>query len=146
VEALPDLRRTVVAGASGSGKTTFAAKLSSSQLDVYLRKPCPPAWVSRGPEMFVALLEPEVAQDRGAADASLSSAGTLLVALATWLSWLLYPLRLVFGRALRRTVRRVPKREPTHRCNSETFADAFLSLDGVPWWVLRMHRRRGRPA
>jgi len=143
-----DPSRTLVVGTSGSGKTTFAAALAKRlgyphiELDAFFWKPCPPRWESRGAQEFTEGLAPEIARECWIADGNHRAARDLLIARATCVIWLRYPLPLVFARALRRTVRRVATREPSHGGNVETFAGAFLSFDGIPWWVLRMHRRR----
>ena len=51
---------------------------------------------------------------------------------------------LVFSRALMRTVRRLISGEILYGDNRESFRASFLHPDGIPWWVIRTHRRRRR--
>ena len=142
-----DFSRVVVVGTSGSGKTTFAAALASRmgcahvEMDAFLWKA---GWVSRSRAELWDQLAPVLGSEHWVADGNHGSGTGLVWDRATCAIWLRYPLPFVFWRALRRTVVRVATGEPTHGGNVETFRTAFLSLEGIPWWVLKTHRLRQR--
>ena len=142
---LRDQPRIVVIGTSGAGKTTFARALAA-------RRACPhvefdalhwgPDWTPR--HDFADRVADAIAGDAWVLDGNYSSVREAVWARATAVVWLDYAFPVVFGRAVRRTVRRVVTGESLFGGNRETFRDAFLSRDGIPMWVLRTYRLRRR--
>jgi len=64
---------------------------------------------------------------------------------ATTIIWLNLPFRVVFYRALNRTIHRVVTKQRLHSDNIETFGHAFFSRESIPWWVLTtFHAKRRR--
>jgi hypothetical protein len=63
---------------------------------------------------------------------------------ATTLIWLNYPFRVVFWRALRRTVLRVANQEELYSGNRETFRQSFLSRESIILWAITTYHRRRR--
>ena len=63
---------------------------------------------------------------------------------ATTLIWLNYPFRVVFWRALRRTVLRVANQEELYSGNRETFRHSFLSRESIILWAITTYHRRRR--
>ena len=144
----PVLDRVVVIGTSGSGKSTLAhagrrgwvAHTSSSTRSIG----CPAGWRRTG-------LNFGAERQRGGRRANDGSLTEITSAFAIWfgpgpppLSGSNYSFRIVFWRALRRTVVRIVTRETILNGNRETIRMALFSLDGVPSWVVRTYRLRKR--
>ncbi len=142
-----DLRRIVVVGSSCSGKTTLANSLSEKlgyphiELDAIHWLP---DWVQRPVEEFRKLTSVAIAEESWVVDGNYSSARDLVWPRATTLVWLNYPFRIVFLRALRRTISRAITRKELYSGNRETFAQAFFSRESILWWVITTFRRRRR--
>lgn len=140
-------RRIVVVGTSGAGKTTFARALAASlayphiELDV-----CHwgPNWTVRVD--FVERVNRAIQADAWVLDGNYAAVRDIVWARATAIVWLDFSFRVVFSRALCRTLRRIVTREvvPGGR---ETWR-ALFARDGIPRWVLRTYgqRRREYPA
>ena len=137
--------RIAVVGTSGSGKTTFAHQLAGIlnrqhiELDMLYWGP---SWTPR-PE-FASLVETAISRDSWVLDGNYGSVRDLVWPRASALVWLNYPFHIVFSRALTRTVRRLLTREVLFAGNKESFRASFLSLNGIPAWVLRTYWRRRR--
>ncbi len=132
-------------GTSGSGKTTFARRLAQVlgrdhiELDALHWGP---DWTPR-PE-FPDLVRAAVAAETWIVDGNYRGVRDLVWGRATAIVWLNYPFRVVFGRALARTIKRVVTREALYSGNRESFRGAFLDREGIPWWVFRTFRSRRR--
>jgi hypothetical protein len=59
--------------------------------------------------------------------------------------WLDYGFRVVFLRALRRTIRRSIRSEHLWHGNRESIRRAFLSRESILLWAATTHRRRRAP-
>lgn len=144
---LDSLRRVIVAGTSGSGKTTFAAALSR-QLD------CPhievdrlfwrPGWTATPDEELFPLISAQVAGERWVFDGNYGRLNPVVYPRATALLWLNYPFPLIFWRVFRRTVSRCIRRAEVFPGCCESLRLSFLDRDSLLWWVLTTHRRRTR--
>jgi adenylate kinase family enzyme len=142
---LRDHPRIVVVGTSCSGKTTFARALAKIlgrphiELDAL-------HWGPNWSYMldFVDAVASGVAADEWIVDGNYRRAGHVVWPRASAAVWLNYPFPLVFGRSLARTVGRILSGELVYSGNRETFRKAFLSFDGIPWWVIRTYRHRRR--
>jgi adenylate kinase family enzyme len=141
------LKRVVVIGTSGSGKTVFACDLAGRlkvrhvELDsVYWG----PNWTPTPKEEFRSLASEAVAPGAWVLDGNYGSVRDILWARATTLIWLNYPFRVVAWRALSRTLRRIFYREVMWSGNVETFRQSFLSSDSVLLWVVKTYRRHRR--
>ncbi len=134
-------------GTSCSGKTTFARQLAAR-----LRAPpieldalhWLPEWQPRDSGEFLALIGQATAAPAWVADGNYGRARALLWARASAVVWLNYPFRIVFARALRRTLLRAATREELWSGNRESLRLAFLSRQSILWWVLTTYRRRRR--
>lgn len=137
--------RIVVIGTSGSGKTTFARRLAA-----ILRRPHTeldtlcwgPNWTPR-PD-FPSLVDAAIKPECWVLDGNYGSVRERVWPRASAIVWLNYPFHIVFSRALSRTARRLLSREVLFAGNTESFRTSFLSLDGIPAWVLRTYWRRRR--
>jgi hypothetical protein len=142
---VPDLARTVVIGTSCAGKTTFAKRLAGAlgirhiELDQLHWET---NWTPRA--RFKETVTETIAGDGWVVDGDYEGVRNLIWTRATALVWLNYGFCRVFPRAIVRTVRRIISREELFDGNRETFRAAFLSLSGIPYWVIRTHWRRRR--
>jgi hypothetical protein len=143
----PALDRIVVVGTSGAGKSTLAHALASRlglrhiELDVIRFLP---GWVEKSWDQFGQEVGEATAGPKWVADGNYGRVRDLIWPRATTIIWLDYSFRIIFWRALRRTIKRVVKRESIHNGNRETIRIAFFSRYGIPWWVVRTYRLRRR--
>ena len=139
-----DLRRVVVVGTSGCGKTTFARELSGLldaphvELDALYWQP---NWVARPLAEFRGLVAREAAGERWVVDGNYSNVRDLLWRRATGVLWLNYPFVTVFFRAVSRTIGRAVSREELFSGNRESFRQSFFSRDSILLWVLQTFSR-----
>ena len=135
----------MVVGTSCSGKTTLAKQLAEAlgvrhiELDAIHWKP---NWEMRPTDEFRVLVAEVVAGDRWVADGNYGRVRDIVWNRATHVVWLNYPFATVLWRAVSRTVRRIITQEELFSGNRESFREAFLSRDGIPWWVVTSHHGR----
>jgi adenylate kinase family enzyme len=137
----------LIASASGNGKTTLGRKLAAGldvpflELDSLVHGP---GWAETPDDDLRALVEPVVAGEAWVIDGVYrGKLGTLVLDAADTIVWLDLPLRVWLPRLLRRTVRRVVRREELWNGNRETFRDAFWGRDAlVPFALRNCYRRR----
>jgi len=137
--------RIVVVGTSASGKTSFSRSLAQAlgrphvELDALHWGP---GWTAR-PD-FAELVAAAVNVDSWVVDGNYRTVRDRIWERATAIVWLNYPFRVVFYRALARTIRRIISRETLYAGNQESWRGAFLARDGIPWWVIGTYRKRRR--
>jgi adenylate kinase family enzyme len=140
------MRRVVVVGTTGSGKSTLAAALAARLGVPYVD--CDalwwgPGWTRVGRERFCAGLAASTRGDGWVTDGNMSAARELTWVRADTLVWLDYPLPVILGRLLRRSLHRVATGAPVCNGNRETLAK-HLSSDSLFLFALRSHRRWAR--
>ena len=141
------MKRIWIRGTSGSGKTTLglavAEKLGIPAVDLddlnWL-----PGWTERPFEDFKALVADVAAEPRWVISGNYGKVRRVLDHDADAVVWLDYSLLVVFGRILRRTIRRVLTGEPCCNGNREGFRNSFLAKDSVIGWCLTTHACRHR--
>lgn len=138
----------MIASASGNGKTTLGRRLASGlgvpflELDSLVHGP---GWVETPDDELRALVEPVVAGDAWVIDGVYrGKLGTLVLDAADTIVWLDLPLRVWLPRLVRRSVRRVARREELWNGNRETLRDAFWGREALVPFALRQHFRRRR--
>jgi hypothetical protein len=141
------VQRVAIVGSTGSGKTTLARALAArlglphTELDgLYWG----PGWAAPPPDAFRDTVAAVVAAPCWIVEGNYSRARDLVWSRADTVVWLDYPLPVVFGRLLRRTLRRVARREVLWGRNRESFRRAFLSADSILLWLLTSHHRHRR--
>jgi adenylate kinase family enzyme len=137
--------RIVVVGTSGSGKTTFARQLAGLLDRAHIELDAlhwGANWTVRAD--FPERVRLAIAADEWVVDGNYRTVRDEVWGRASAIVWLNYPFRVIFYRALLRTVRRLLSQELLYAGNRESFRGAFLERDGIPWWVIRTYRRRRR--
>jgi adenylate kinase family enzyme len=142
----------VIASASSSGKTTVGRTLASRldvpfvELDALNHGP---GWTEATGEELRARVEPIVAGDAWVIDGGYrNKLGDLVLAAADTVVWLDLPRREWVPRLVRRTIRRIVRREELWSGNRETICNAFLRRDGLLQFAWRTYgvRRATYPA
>jgi adenylate kinase family enzyme len=143
------MRRVVVGGSTGSGKTTFSRELA-------LRMGVPvieldalhwgPGWTEEPPPAFRARIAKAVEADAWVVDGNYSVARDLTWGRADTLVWLDYRLAVVLWRLFKRTNRRIWSREELWNGNRERFSDAYLSRESLYLWLVSSGRTGGAGA
>jgi adenylate kinase family enzyme len=141
------LARIVIIGNSSAGKSTLARALAG-------RLACPHIeldalhwqknWVARELPDFRARVGEAIAAPSWVVDGNYSQVRDLVWARATAIIWLNYRFRIIFWRAVTRTIRRIARREILFGDNRETIRKSFFSRDSILWWVIRTYRKRRR--
>ena len=139
------MRRVVVFGTTGSGKSWLAERLAARhglrliELDALFWGP---DWQPAPLELFRHRVERETRDGDWIVVGNYGQVRDLVWRQADTLVWLDLPFALVMGRLLRRTLRRVLSREELWGTgNRETFRNAFLSRDSILLWAINTHRR-----
>lgn len=139
-----EMQRVVVVGASCSGKTTLARRLSRAlgsshvELDAIHWKP---GWQERPVDEVRRMASEDAAGERWVMDGNYGSVRDIVWGRATTVVWLNYPFHVVLWRALSRTTRRVITQEELFSGNREGFRQSFLSRDSIILWAITSHRR-----
>jgi adenylate kinase family enzyme len=139
------MERVVVIGTSCSGKTTLARRIAKAAVARHVELDAlfwGPDWAEASPDSFRAAVKEQTSHDRWVVDGNYSTVRDIVWSRATDAIWLDYSFRVVFGRALARTVRRVLLGEELFGGNRESFRNAFLSRGSILWWVITTFRRR----
>lgn len=145
------MRRVVVGGSTGAGKSTFARALAARlglpviELDALRHGP---GWSETPDDEFRARVVAATAGAAWVVDGNYSVIRAVTWGRADTLVWLDYPLPTVAWRLFRRTNRRIFRREALWNGNRERFRTAYLSRDSLYLWLLRSYwkRRRTWPA
>jgi adenylate kinase family enzyme len=140
------MQRVSVIGTSGSGKTTFAARLAARlgvshvELDALHWQP---GWVEISDEAFREKVRRAVAGDAWVVDGNYAVVRDLVWGRADTVVWLDFSLTVTLRRVTWRTLRRSVTREACCNGNRESLARA-LSRDSIILWALSTHRRKRR--
>jgi adenylate kinase family enzyme len=130
-------RRIVVIGISGSGKSTLARNLATRlgvkyvEIDaLYWR----PNWTGITTEQLREQVQRVVAEDAWVIDGNYSGVRPYIWARATTIIWLDYSLPVVMTRLIRRTTRRIVRREELWAGNRESIRKTLFSKKSILWW------------
>ena len=141
-------RVAVISTASGNGKTTVARALAA-RLDVpYYELDAlhhGPNWAEPPLEEFRARVEPIVESAAWVIDGAYrGKLGDLVLEGADLVVWLDLPLKVWLSRLVRRTIRRVARREELWAGNRERLRDALHPHNSVVFYALRKYRQTRR--
>jgi adenylate kinase family enzyme len=145
VGRIPGPRRFVVVGTSGSGKTTLARHLAQRLSIPHVELDAlhwGPNWTPSPLGILRDRLEGALSGDAWVCDGNYSKVRDIIWSRADTVVWLDYPLALVMGRVIRRTLHRTLTREELWGGNRERFKEAFFSRDSILLWALSTYGRR----
>jgi adenylate kinase family enzyme len=138
----------IIASASGNGKTTVGLALARRlgvpfvELDALVHGP---GWVETPDDELRAKLEPVLASDGWVIDGTYQrKLGNLVLRSADIVVWLDLPIRVWLPRLIRRTARRIRRREQLWNGNTESLASAVWGRESLFVWAFRSHFRRRR--
>ena len=141
-------RFAVIASASGNGKTTLGRELARRlevpfvELDALVHGP---DWIETPDAVLRDQLGPILACDGWVIDGTYQrKLGDLVLRTADTIVWLDLPIRVWLPRLVRRTWRRLLRREQLWNGNRESLRDALLGWDSLFVYALRSHIRRRR--
>jgi adenylate kinase family enzyme len=140
------VRRIVVVGTSGSGKTALARGLAERlgyphvELDALHWRP---NWTSTPGDEFRDRVMRAVDGDAWVVDGNYSVVRDIIWNRADTIVWLDYALPVILWRLLSRTVRRVLTRQELWAGNRENLRLMF-SRDSIFWWALHTYRKHRR--
>jgi adenylate kinase family enzyme len=140
------LRRVMVRGTTGSGKTTLARALAERLGVEYVEMDAIhhlPNWTERPREETCAIVDEIVQRDGWVIDGNYAHALDHHFEKADAIVWLDYSFMTVFLRLLTRTIRRSLRKEELWAGNRETFGKMF-SRDSILVWMVTTHHRRRR--
>jgi adenylate kinase family enzyme len=142
------MRRIVVLGTSGSGKSTFARALSQRlgishiELDALHWEP---NWVEAPRPVFRQRIDAATRGDGWVVDGNYTgSVRDLIWPRADTIIWLDYSMTITSLRVIRRTFRRWWSAELLWGNNRERLRDQFLSKDSLFLWVVQSWRKHRR--
>jgi adenylate kinase family enzyme len=141
----PVRRRFSVAGTSGSGKSTVGRALAARvgvpyvELDSLVHGP---NWAEATDDELRERIDAAIAgADGWVIDGNYRrKLGSYVLERADTFVWLDLPLRICIPRILRRSTRRIVRREELWNGNRETFRNTFLDRESLIVWALRSHR------
>jgi len=138
-------RRIAVVGTTGSGKTTMARRIAQRLAINHVELDAlhwGPNWTPAPLELFRARTKQALNGDAWVVDGNYSKVRDIVWGRADTIVWLDYPLLVILGRLVWRTLRRVFTREELWQGNRERFVAQFASRDSLFLWALRTYPRR----
>jgi adenylate kinase family enzyme len=143
------LRRVcLISTASGCGKSTTGLALAERMKVPYYELDAlhhGPNWEPRSADELRAQVEPIVRGESWVVDGTYrGKIGDLVPAAADLVIWLDLPVRVWLPRLLRRTTRRLLRKEELWNGNRERWRDALHPTNSVVLYALRSHRRARR--
>lgn len=140
------MRRVVVVGTTGAGKTTFGKALASKLGAVFIELDALYWGANWTPAPdFIARVEQVLKAERWVVDGNYNhQVQPYVLANADTLIWLDYSFGTKFWRLFTRTCRRAFIREALWNGNTETFTKAFLSRESILLFFFKTHWKQRR--
>jgi adenylate kinase family enzyme len=141
------MKKIVVGGSIGAGKSTLAKALSKklhiehTELDSFYWLP---GWHIRPAEQTKELINKTTSVDRWIICGNFSAFKEFTVDRAVTIIWLDYPFVVCFWQALKRAIRNIKTQQKCCNGNQETWGRLFFSKDSILLWLIRTFRRRNR--
>lgn len=149
---MSEMRRIVILGTTGSGKSTLgkqlAAQLGMTHVELD-RLHWLANWQMQDTDTFRRQVDEALSTESWVVDGNYSKARDIVWARADTIIWLDYPLRIIYWRLFRRTMRRIISREDLWQTgNRESFRKQFLSKDSLfIWaWTSKVKQRKNYPS
>lgn len=139
------MKRVIVIGTTGSGKSTMATNVAALidapviELDRFLWMP---GWQQRDNQEYLRLLENALHTEKWVIDGNTRRNRPLVWGEADTLIWLNYGFFVNYSRLLWRTIKRVIKKEEVLPGCVETFRSQFLSSDSLLVWFFKTFWKR----
>ena len=148
--SIESLKRVVVVGTSGAGKTSLASDLARLmdaphvELDALRHGP---NWTETPDDVFRDAIAEALTGQSWVVDGNYSVARDIIWTRATAIVWLDYPFPVVFSRLFRRTMIRWVKRVELWNGNREDIKGILFSKDSLFIWAFKTHwiRRKSMP-
>jgi adenylate kinase family enzyme len=141
-------RIAIVASASGNGKTTLGRQVAERlgvpffELDAWVHGP---DWSETADDVLRARVQRVLAGGEWVIDGAYErKLGTLVLDAADEIVWLDLPMHVWLPRLLRRTLRRIIRREELWNGNRESLRGAFWGRDSLFGYALRTQAQRRR--
>lgn len=139
------MKRVIVIGTTGSGKSTMARNVAEAingkalDIDDFHWQP---GWEARTPEEMVELFREPLQAERWTLAGNHSRTRDFTWAQADTIIWLNYPFYVNFPRLFWRTIKRVVLKEEVMPGCVETFRSQFLSKDSLLVWFFQTFWKR----
>jgi adenylate kinase family enzyme len=141
------MRRVVVVGASGSGKSVLARELATRLVVPHVDLDAlhwGPNWTPTPTQTLRPRVEAAIAGDGWTVSGNYSALRDSIWPRADTLIWLDYPMPIVMWRVLQRTVRRCITKELLWSDNLETWRKSFFDRDSIIVWAWTTWRKPRR--
>lgn len=142
---LRDYRRIAVCGTSGCGKSTLAREIGERlgvpviELDAIHWRP---GWTECPTPEFLAAVDAATDREAWVLDGNYSKSRPITLPKLELAIWLDYGFWVIFGRLLRRTMRRCRSQEELWPGCRESWRTSFFDSDSIFRWMMATYRRR----
>ena len=139
------MKRIIIVGVSGSGKTYTAKKLGkllnihSYDLDEYYWNP---NWQKKDRQEFTNTVTKIVSAETWIVSGNFSSFDQAIWQRCDSVIWLDYSFFRCLAQSLKRSLKRIVYKIPCCNGNYETFSQLFFSRNSIILWVLRSYNKR----
>lgn len=140
------MKRVVIAGVTGTGKTTLARDLSQKMQADFVdldELNWLPQWVTRNSDDFLQLVDAAIRRDCWVVSGNYRAARPRIWGRADTVIFLDYPFWFSLVRLVRRSILRIVDKKPICNGNFETLPK-FLSRDSIVLWFFKTYWRRKR--